>query len=327
MDNMDNIHHLSDNATSERSHNCARRRQVQKRTKKVCKQCPRKPGLCSAECFNSHHLGLGFELLPAAIKRPGGTTKCDRSKDKSLHYVVHKPPTESNEKPRGKCRLCLIDKKRKETYFQCNYCSIPFCNEEHLMEHHTRMGILDISENSSSEEQTQIYKDFSTQTEDSTTQSGRYEFQSHQYYPMQQGPATTFHDYYYNTRAEANDQYFQWAPPSSTPVTTPYDLNLAFQSTFRGTSPRSTFDLSVTPQNPDPVNDSLESASNLRRSPIGPRTPPELDLAEVPLDTSQDSSSQCKRPRRSESPRQSPKRRGSERQRTPPELDPGAQIE
>ena len=155
------------------------------------------------------------------------------------------------------------------------------------MEHHRIMQILDISENSSAEEETgTIYKDFSTQTEDRTTQSVTYEFPSHQYYQTQQGPATTFNDYYYNTRTEANDPYFQWAPPSSTPVTTPYDLNLAFQSTFRGNSPRSTFELSVTPQNPDPVNDSLESSSNLRRSPIGPRTPPELDLAEVPLDTS-----------------------------------------
>ena len=82
---MDIIHHLSDNATSVRCHNCSTRCLVQKKTKKICKQCPRKPGLCSADCFNSHHLALGFELLPAAIKRPGGTTKREKSKDKSLH--------------------------------------------------------------------------------------------------------------------------------------------------------------------------------------------------------------------------------------------------
>merc|ERR1712081_151708 len=105
-----------------------------------------------------------------------------------------------------------------------------------------------------------------------------------------------------------------------TPLRAPGDLNLAFQSTVRGNSPDSPFDLSVTPVN-DSVNVSLDSASNLRRSPIGPRTPPELDLAEVPLDTNQDSSRQCKRPRSSESPRQSPKRHGSKRQRTQPELD------
>ena len=66
---------------------------------------------------------------------------------------------------------------------------------------------------------------------------------------------------------------------------------------------------------------SLDSATNLRSPPIGPRTPPELDQAEVPLDANQDSSSQCKQPRSSESPRQSPKRHGSKRQRTQPELD------
>ena len=53
------------------------------------------------------------------------------------------------------------------------------------------------------------------------------------------------------------------------------------------------------------MNDSLlESVSNFRTSPIGPgpKTPPELDQTEVPLDYS----SQGKRPRPSESPRQSP---------------------
>ena len=75
------------------------------------------------------------------------------------------------------------------------------------MEHHRRMGILDISDNSSSEEETGT-KDFSTQTEDRTTQSVTYEFQRHQFYQTQQGPATTFNDYYYNTRTEANDPYF-----------------------------------------------------------------------------------------------------------------------
>ena len=325
---MDNIHYLTDNATPVRCANCTRRRQAQRRTKKVCRQCPRSPGLCSAECFNEFHMALGFELLPAAIKRPGSTTKSDRSKDKTLHYVVHKQPTECNEKPRGKCNLCSKNHKRKDTYFECNYCRIPFCNNEHLMEHHRRMGILDISDDPSSEEETGT-RDFSTQTEDTTTQTVTYEFQRHDYYQTQTGPtpsfneyyntrtyendpAPNFNEYYYSTRTYANDTYVQW-PTSSTP------LNLAFQSTVRGDSNDSPFELSVTPVNDSFV--SLDSATNLRSPPIGPRTPPELDQAEVPLDANQDSSSQCKQPRSSESPRQSPKRHGSKRQRTQPELD------
>ena len=86
---MDIIHHLSDNDTYVRCHNCSTRCHIQKRTKKICMQCPRKPGLCSHDCFNSHHLALGFELLPAAIKRQGGTTQRDKSKDKSVHYLVY----------------------------------------------------------------------------------------------------------------------------------------------------------------------------------------------------------------------------------------------
>ena len=92
-------------------------------------------------------------MIAAAVKKPGGNTQCDISKDPSVHYVVHKPPTERNPKPRGKCKLCKLNGDRKEMYFQCNYCCIPFCDQQHLIEHHRRMQILDIPQNSSAQEE------------------------------------------------------------------------------------------------------------------------------------------------------------------------------
>ena len=151
MDNMD-IHYLFHNDTAVRCHNCATKHKVQKRVHQVCKACDKRPGLCSEECFNSYHLANGFELIAAAVKKPGDPTQCDRSKDPSLHYVVHKPPTELNETPRGKCKYCSMFKIRKDSYLQCNFCCIPFCNQEHLMKHHIKKQILDIPEPSSAEE-------------------------------------------------------------------------------------------------------------------------------------------------------------------------------
>ena len=138
------IHHLSDHATKVRCRNCTQRKGVQKGCLQVCRQCENTLRLCSDECFNQYHIEHSFEMIAAPVKKPGGNTQCDISKDPSVHYVVHKPPTERNPKPRGKCRLCTLNGDCKETYYQCNYCCIPFCDQQHLMEHHRRMQILDI---------------------------------------------------------------------------------------------------------------------------------------------------------------------------------------
>ena len=109
------IHHLSHHATKVRCRNCTQRRGVQTRCFQVCRQCEITPGLCSDECFNQYHMALGFQMIAAAVKKPGGNTQYDISRDPSVHYVVNKPPTERNPKPRGKCFLCKLDGK-KERY-------------------------------------------------------------------------------------------------------------------------------------------------------------------------------------------------------------------
>ena len=137
---MDSVHYLADNPTSVRCHTCSHRHNIQRQTKMVCNQRPTIPGFCSHNCFNIHHETLGFELRPAAFKRRGKSQrKKGNMKDKSLHYLVYKPPTEKNDKPRGKCHFCCLFGDQKDSRFQCNYCEIPFCNNEHMMEHHLRL--------------------------------------------------------------------------------------------------------------------------------------------------------------------------------------------
>ena len=161
---MDGLHFLADNSTSVRCHTCSSRLNIQRRSKMVCPACPNRYGFCSANCFNLYHQEtLGYELRPAAFKSQGKSQrKKGNSKDRSVHYLVFKPPTETNERPRGKCHLFRLFKKDKHTRLQCNFCEDPFCSNEHMMEHHLQLGILDESDNSSDEHTSS--KTTSTQT-------------------------------------------------------------------------------------------------------------------------------------------------------------------
>ena len=279
---MADIHHLSPHDTKVRCRNCTHTTGAQTRCYQVCRQCDN-IGLCSESCFKQYHMAKGFTMIAAAIKKPD--TQPDRSRDPSLHFCEDKPPTANKARPRGKCTFCRTEGRTKDTYKQCHFCKKPYCNDEELQEHHRRNQMLDLPQASSSsgqqESETQTTETRSTQTTQSADQQ----------YSEQGLPANAFYDYYYTPKTYAPVPYLQWPlPPSSTPLQTPYEYNIPFQSTIEGNTS------SLTPINPDPVDDSLV----LTTSPIGhgPKTPPELNQTEVPLDYS----SQGKRPRRSETP-------------------------
>ena len=147
------IHHLSPHDTKVRCRNCTRTRGVQTRCFQVCRQCDITPGLCSDECFQQYHMAFGFQMIAAAVKKPD--TQYDRSRDPSVHYCVNKPPTENNKRPRGKCFFCKLEGKMKDTYLQCNFCLKPYCNNKELMEHHRRLQMLDIPQESSGQQESE----------------------------------------------------------------------------------------------------------------------------------------------------------------------------
>ena len=293
MENIADIHHLSTHHTKVRCRNCTRTTGAQRKTFQVCRQC-NNAGLCSEPCFREYHQARGFTMIAAAIKKPD--TMQDRSRDPALHFCVNKPPSSTTAKPRGKCTYCRIYVGRmKDTYKECNHCKKPFCNNDELNEHHRRLQMLDEPQEPQ-ESSSSGQNETETQTESRSTQTGQTEVRTTQsadnQYSQQDLPATPFHEYYFNPRTYAHVPYMQWPlpplPPSSTPLQTPLQTAYEYNFIEGNTS-------SITPINPDPIDDSLL----LRTSPIGtgPKTPPELNQTEA-----LDYSSQDKRPRPSESP-------------------------